>query len=87
MHKTIHDKVQSIRAEWIKSGKDMSFTTALNMVLLGGIIGSSNFTQGNWSDISDFLENEDSKLNLLSLKDQFADVLLEREIKRGRFRK
>jgi hypothetical protein len=80
---TIHDmlyrELQRIRAKFMEEGivDDMSFTTAVNIVLLGGMIATDRFTDEDWEGIRDFLFHLGPGLELDSLTDRRADAYLE----------
>ncbi len=80
---TIHDEIyrelQKIRASFIESDivPDMSFTTAVNMVLLGGIVATDRFTDDDWGVLSKFLQEQRATLELESFTDRRADGYLE----------
>ena len=75
----LYRELQKIRAKFIEDGivDDMSFTTAVNMVILGGLIGTDGFTDENWTLMRDFLLERGADLELDSLTDRRADTYLE----------
>ncbi len=74
----LYRELQKIRAKFIEDGivDDMSFTTAVNMVLLGGFIATDRFTEVHWRLIRDFLFQRGPDLELDSLTDRRADEYL-----------
>lgn len=75
----IHRSVQKIRAKLIEeTGEDFSYTTTVNMLLLGGLIGVSKFDDEDWNILYDFLRDKKSELEFKALEDQIADNLLKR---------
>ena len=71
--------LQKMRAQFIEADivDDMSFTTAVNVVLLGGFIATDRFTDEDWGLIHDFLLERGSALEQDSLTDRRADAYLE----------
>lgn len=74
---TLYNEVQKVRASFIKTGQEMSFTTAINMVLLGGLVGTSKFTPEEWSIVADFLKEESTSLELEAARNQIMQILIE----------
>ena len=74
----LYRQLQKMRADFVESGivDEMSFTTALNMVLLGGFIATDKFTDENWELIRGFLLERGPTLELDSLTDRRADGYL-----------
>jgi hypothetical protein len=75
----LYRQLQKMRAQFIEDGfvDDMSFTTAVNVVLLGGFVATDRFTQEHWGLIRDFLLERGPDLELDSLTDRRADAYLE----------
>ncbi len=59
------------------SGEEWSFTTIVNMVLLGGLLGSKRFAKKDWRVIVDFLEEQKLDLDLEAGVDTLASHALE----------
>lgn len=59
------------------SGDEWSFTTIINMVLLGGLLGADRFRKKDWRTIYDFLEYQKLSLDLESGVDTLASHALE----------
>lgn len=59
------------------SGEEWSFTTIVNMVLLGGLLGSDRFSKKVWRTILDFLEQQKLNLDLEAGVDTLASHALE----------
>jgi len=76
---TLYRELQKIRAKFLEDGSagEVSLTTAVNMVLLGGLIATDRFTEEDWAVIRDFLSERGPSLDLDSLTDRRADVYLE----------
>lgn len=74
----LYRELQKLRAKFIEDGivDDMSFTTAVNMVLLGGFIATDGFTEEHWRLIREFLMERGSDLELDSFTDRRADEYL-----------
>jgi hypothetical protein len=75
----LYRELQKMRAKFIEADivDDMSFTTAVNVVLLGGLIATDRFTDEDWELIHDFLVESGRDLELESLTDRRADAYLE----------
>lgn len=75
----LYRELQKIRAKFMEDGivDDMSFTTAVNMVLVGGMIATDRFTDDDWAIIRGFLLEVGPGLELDSLTDRRADAYLE----------
>ncbi len=73
-----------MRAKFIEEGvlDDMSLTTAVNAVLLGGLIATDKFSESDWTIIRDFLFERGPSLELDSMTDRRADAYLENLRKR-----
>lgn len=74
---TIYEAVKDIRAEFIKGGgdfDDMSFTTAVNMLVLGGILFAPDSDDEQWSDVRAFLEDRAFELDQSWATDRYAEV-------------
>lgn len=58
--------IQKVRAAFIADGPhdDMSFTTAVNMLVLGGLLASDKFLDEDWQMIAEFLNDEGESLDL-----------------------
>ena len=59
------------------SGEEWSFTTIVNMVLLGGLLGSGRFSSKVWKTIFDFLKQQKLSLELEAGVDTLASHALE----------
>lgn len=72
-------ELQGMRAKFIEEGvlDDMSLTTVVNAVLLGGLIATDKFSEGDWTLIRDFLFGRGPSLELDSMTDRRADAYLE----------
>lgn len=57
--------------------KDWSFTTIVNMVILGGLIGAKKFKDEDWKIIHNFLEEEKLSLDLEAGIDSLASHVLD----------
>ncbi len=75
----LYRELQKMRAKFMEDGivDDMSFTTAVNMVLLGGFIATDRFTDEHWALVHDFLFERGPDLELDSLTDRRADSYLQ----------
>ena len=58
-------------------GDDISFTTAVNMVLLGGLGGARKFEKEDWQNIKNFLNDQKIRLDALSGEDLYLDMTRE----------
>ncbi len=59
INKTIESKLREIQASLIKAThKDCSFTTVVNLLILGGLIGSDNFDKQVWLTLRRYAENK-----------------------------
>ncbi len=56
----------------------MSFTTIVNVVLLGGILGANKLDNNIWREILSFIEEESPKLEFEALRDQYVEKLIKR---------
>jgi len=75
----IHQVIQGVRGRIIESThKDFSYTTTVNMILLGGLIGVSKFDNKDWEIIRSFLEDKETELELAATEDKIAEELLKR---------
>ncbi len=74
----IYSELMNIRASAISAGKEMSFTTIVNVVLLGGILGANKLDNNIWREILGFIEEESPKLELEALRDQYVEKLIKR---------
>jgi hypothetical protein len=74
----IYNELMSIRASAISAGKEMSFTTIVNVVLLGGIMGANRFDTHIWKEILAFIEQESSSLEFEALRDQYVEKMVKR---------
>ncbi len=74
----IYNELMNIRASAISAGKEMSFTTIVNVVLLGGILGANKLDTHAWKDILAFIEEEFPTLELEALRDQYIEKLVKR---------
>ena len=79
---TLNDDImkalRKIQGQFIAgSGDEWSFTTIVNMVLVGGLIGSKRFKSKDWTNIFDFLEDQKLDLDLEAGVDTLASHALE----------
>ncbi len=58
-----------------KFEKDISFTTIVNTVLVGGTIGANDFSPETWKDVSNFLHSEQLQLDKEGLTDNYDNQL------------
>ena len=74
----LYREIQKVRASLIESDivDDISFTTAINMVLLGGFLAIDRLIDTDWALIRQFLEDRALDLELDSFTDRRADVYL-----------
>lgn len=72
--KPIYDGIQKIRATFLVDGEDISFTTAVNMILLGGLRGAGKFDKEDWEIIASFLRDQKVKLDRFSGEDVYLDM-------------
>lgn len=63
------------------TGEDWSFTTIVNMVLLGGLVGVKKFKKQEWKTINEFLDEKKFNLELESPLDIIANYKLQMEEK------
>jgi len=75
---SIYRELQKMRAKFIEGGivDDMSFTTAVNLVLFGGFIATDRFSDEDWALIRQFLTERGSSLEMDSLTNRRADAYL-----------
>ena len=78
IHDQIYDSIQKIRAKLIEARvvDDLSFTSAINMVLLAGVMATKYFDDNAWKAIADFLNKEKEKLDHEALFDQLYEKML-----------
>jgi len=76
---TLYGELQKMRAKFLEDGgaDELSLTTVVNMVLLGGLMATDRFTEEDWALIRGFLSERGPSLDLDSLTDRRADVYLE----------
>ena len=74
----IYNELMNIRASAISAGKEMSFTTIVNVVLLGGILGANKFDSAIWKEILSFIEEVSPNLELEALRDQYVEKMVKR---------
>lgn len=86
----IYRELQKLRAAFIRGegpdepGMDeMSLTTAVNLVLLGGLIATDRFTDEDWQTLFDYLGQRGPALELDSFTDRRADAYLMGLVERG----
>ncbi len=81
---TLYHELQTMRAKFMEEGvlDDMSFTSAVNVVLLGGLIATDKFSESDWAIIRDFLFERGPVLELDGMTDRRADTYLE-NLRRG----
>lgn len=80
----LYNVIQAIRGKFIgdRIFEDMSFSTALNMILLGGIAGCDDFDEETWKTIRSFLAEEKEKIDLEGFKErlkELREMIVERE--------
>lgn len=74
----IEGKLREIQGGYIAASKqDWSFTTIVNMVLLGGLIGAEKFGKKQWGIIDSFLKEEKLALELEAGTDSIISHLVE----------
>lgn len=56
----------------------MSFTTVVNVVLLGGILGANKLDNNMWREILSFIEEESPVLELEALRDQYVEKMVKK---------
>lgn len=72
----LDEKLRDIQGGLIRGRKaDVSFTTTVNVVLLGGILGSDKLDDEDWAMIRGFLDEEELNLNKEGLTDNFINRL------------
>lgn len=75
----IHQSIQKIRGRVIEgTQEDFSYTTAVNMILLAGIIGASKFDDKDWETIWAFLKDKKPALEFAAVEDKITEELLKR---------
>lgn len=76
---TLYRELQAMRAKFMEEGvlDDMSLTSAVNMVLLGGLIATDKFSDDDWALIRAFLFERGPGLELDRMTDRRADAYLE----------
>ncbi len=78
LNDTVMKTLRKIQGQFIAgSGDEWSFTTIVNMVLVGGLIGSTRFKKKDWLDIFDFIEHQKLDLDLEASVDTLASHALE----------
>ncbi|AIF84151.1 hypothetical protein NTE_02096 [Candidatus Nitrososphaera evergladensis SR1] len=71
----LEEKLRGIQGDLIKGRKqDISFTTVVNMVLLGGILGSRYLKKDDWQAIKDFLDDQQINLDAEGLTDNYVNM-------------
>lgn len=75
----LYREIQKLRAKFLEDGlvDDMSFTTAVNLVLYGGLLAVDRFTEDDWAMISAALQALLESLELESFDDRRADIYLD----------
>jgi len=74
---TIEKSLRRIQGTLIvKFEREYSFTTIVNMVLLGGLVGSGKFDEEVWDMINQFLNDRQENLDL----EAAADILISRVV-------
>ena len=75
---SIYRALQKMRAEFIQSEivDDLSFTAAVNLVLLGGLIAADRFLEDDWALLRSYLEEKRESLKLDSFTDRRAEGYL-----------
>lgn len=79
----IYKRIKEIQGEFIESAgefDDMSFTTAVNMLVLGGLVFAPDKEDERWDVITDFLEERIFDLDRRSLGDRYTDILLGKSV-------
>ena len=78
LNDTLEKSLRRIQGKFIHDfEEDWSFTTIVNMVILGGLIGSKRLKKKDWEIIHDFLEDEKLSLDLEAGIDSLASHVLE----------
>ena len=77
-NEAIYNELMNIRASAISAGKEMSLTTVVNVVLLGGILGANKFDNNIWKEILAFIEEEFPELELEALRDQYVEKMVKK---------
>lgn len=77
LNDAIYNELQKIRASVIRAGRDISFTTIVNVVLLGGIVGADSFDARTWRIIKNFVDQTGVELEIEAIRDQYADMIKE----------
>ena len=77
-NEAIYNELMNIRASAISAGKEMSFTTVVNVVLLGGILGANKLDNNMWREILSFIEEESPVLELEALRDQYVEKMVKK---------
>ncbi|GEM_PF-2567471 len=72
----LEDQLRDIQGRLIKELKqDMSFTTVVNLVLLGGILGSKYLKDKDWQVINAFLEDQRINIDAEGLTDNYVNSM------------
>ena len=77
-NEAIYSELMNIRASAISAGKETSFTTIVNVVLLGGILGANKFDARIWVELLSFMEAESPELELEALRDQYVEKMVKK---------
>lgn len=77
-NEAIYNELMNIRASAISAGKEMSLTTVVNVVLLGGILGANKFDNQIWKEILAFIEEASPDLELEALRDQYVEKMVKK---------
>jgi hypothetical protein len=72
----LDDQLRDIQGALIKKLKrDISFTTVVNLVLVGGLLGSKHFDKKDWRIINDFLAEEQINIDAEGLTDNYVNSM------------
>lgn len=78
LNDTLEKSLRRIQGKFIHDfEKDWSFTTIVNMVILGGLLGAERLKNKDWEVIDDFLKEEKLSLDLEAGIDSLASHALE----------
>lgn len=80
LNDAIYNELQKIRAASLELGREMSFTTIVNIVLLGGILGADRFDAHTWREILAFIEEESPTLEFEALHDQYVEKMVKKRL-------
>jgi len=72
----LDDQLREIQGSLIKKLKrDISFTTVVNLVLLGGLLGAQHFDKKDWQTINEFLDEEQINIDKEGLTDNYVNSM------------